>query len=422
MPARRTLGLRLCAFRSWVALCAGALIGASGPAQARDDALWAAAQAEQGAVLKTLERLANTESGSGDAQGLGELGNWLEGELRAAGATVTRSRSLGPIAADNIVARLEGRGTRKLLLMAHMDTVYERGTLARAPFRVEDQRAYGPGIADAKGGIAVILHTLKLLQQAGFRDYAAITALFNTDEERGSLGSRDLIRRLAAESDAVLSFEPTATPKEIMVRATSGGAAVHVNVKGRAAHSGVNPEAGVNALVEAADIVLRTLDLDDKARDLRFNWTIGRGGSVPNIIPEEANLEANVRYVREADLEAALKLLDERLAKKRLPESQIKVNVLRGRPAFIADDAGRRLIEKAQAIYKEVGGEIGVLPLTGGGTDAAYAAQSGKPVLEGLGLPGAGYHSNSAEYVALDAVPRRLYLALRLIIDISQGK
>jgi glutamate carboxypeptidase len=420
MPARHTPGLRL--FRLCASAWIGALIAAPAFAQTRDETLWAAAQAEQGALLKTLERLASTESGSGDAPGLNELGNWLESELRALGAAVTRSRSMGPIAADNIVARLEGRGTRKLLLMAHMDTVYERGTLVRAPFRVEAQRAYGPGIADAKGGIALILHTLKLLQQRGFRDYAAITVMFNTDEERGSLGSRDLIRRLAGEADVVLSFEPTSTPQEIMVRAASGGAAVHVNVKGRAAHSGVNPEAGVNALVEAADIVLRTLDLDDKARDLRFNWTIGRGGSVPNIIPEEANLEANLRYVREADLEATLKVLDERLAKKRLPESQIKVNVLRGRPAFIAGDAGQRLIEKAQAIYREVGGEIGVLPLTGGGTDAAYAAQSGKPVLEALGLPGAGYHSNSAEYVALDAVPRRLYLALRLVMDLAQGQ
>lgn len=408
--------------RPLVALCAGLAIAAASPAQTRDEALWAAATAEQAALLKTLERVVTIETGSGDAQGLNELGNLLETELRALGATVTRSRSVGPVAADNIVARIEGRGGRKLMLMAHMDTVYERGTLARAPFKVEAGKAYGPGIADDKGGIAVILHTLRLLQQRGFRDYGAITVLFNTDEERGSAGSRDLIRRVAGEHDAVLSFEPTGTPREGLTLATSGIAAVHVQVKGRAAHAGANPEAGVNALVEASDIVLRTLDLDDKARGLRFNWTIGKGGAVSNIIPEEASLEANVRYGKPEDLDAALKVLDDRLAKKRLAESEIKVNVLRGRPAFVADAEGRRMVDKAVAIYKEVGGELAVVPLTGGGTDAAYAAQSGKPVIESLGLPGFGYHSNSAEYVAVDAIPRRLYLGVRMVMDLAQGK
>jgi len=411
--------------RAWprlaaVLACAMLCLGAS--AQTRDDSLWTAVQAEQGAVLKTLERLVGIETGSGDAQGLTDLGALLESELKALGAAVTRHRSAGPVAADNIVGRIEGSGGRHLMLMAHMDTVYERGTLARAPFKVEGARAYGPGIADDKGGIAVILHTLKLLKQRGWRDYGAITVLFNTDEERGSNGSRELIQRTAAEHDTVLSFEPTTMPREVMTLATSGIASVYVQIKGRAAHAGANPEAGVNALVEASDLVLRTLDLDDKARGLRFNWTIGKGGGVANVIPEEASLEANVRYGRAEDLEATLKLLDERVAKKRLPDAQIKVTVLRGRPAFVADAQGRRLVDKAVAIYREVGGELGVVPLTGGGTDAAYAALAGKPVVEGLGLPGFGYHSNSAEYVDADAIPRRLYLAMRMLMDVAQGK
>jgi glutamate carboxypeptidase len=403
-----------------VLACAMLCLGAS--AQTRDDSLWTAVQAEQGAVLKTLERLVGIETGSGDVQGLTDLGALLESELKALGATVTRHRSAGPVAADNIVGRIEGSGGRRLMLMAHMDTVYERGTLARAPFKVEGARAYGPGIADDKGGIAVILHTLKLLKQRGWRDYGAITVLFNTDEERGSNGSRELIQRTAAEHDTVLSFEPTTMPREMMTLATSGIASVYVQIKGRAAHAGANPEAGVNALVEASDLVLRTLDLDDKARGLRFNWTIGKGGGVANVIPEEASLEANVRYGRAEDLEATLKLLDERVAKKRLPDAQIKVTVLRGRPAFVADAQGRKLVDKAVAIYQEVGGELGVVPLTGGGTDAAYAALAGKPVVEGLGLPGFGYHSNSAEYVDADAIPRRLYLAMRMLMDVAQGK
>jgi glutamate carboxypeptidase len=107
---------------------------------------------------------------------------------------------------------------------------------------------------------------------------------------------------------------------------------------------------------------------------------------------------------------------------KKLPKSEITIAPERGRPAFNAGEGGRRLVDQTVAIYKEAGGTLTVIPRTGGGTDAAYAALSGKPVIESLGLPGFGYHSNQAEYVDLDAIPRRLYLATRLIMDLSNQK
>jgi glutamate carboxypeptidase len=143
---------------------------------------------------------------------------------------------------------------------------------------------------------------------------------------------------------------------------------------------------------------------------------------VSNIIPDEANLEANIRYARKADLEQLLKTLEERIAKQRLPKSVVKITVEYGRPAFEADAEGKRMVNKAVAIYKEAGNDLTVIDRTGGGTDAAYAALNGKPVIESLGLPGFGYHSNTAEYVMIDAIPRRLYLATRMIMDLAQGK
>jgi glutamate carboxypeptidase len=388
----------------------------------KNEALLAVATAEQPAVVKTLERLVNIETGTADAIGLASMGTFLEAELKALGATVTRSKATEGVAADNIVGRIEGKGTRKIMLMAHMDTVYARGTLEKAPFRIDGNRAFGPGIADAKGGIAVILHTLKLLKAQGFTDYSAITVMFNTDEERGSLGSKDLIRSLAKEHDAILSFEPNLALREAMVLATSGGASVRATFKGKAAHSGVNPEAGVNAMVESADFILRTLDLDNKDKAFRFNWTVGTGGKTHNIIPDEAVIEANLRYSNPEHLSEAMKVLQELAAKPRLEGSQITVKLNMGRPAFNAGVEGRRLVDKAIAIYKDVGPEMVILPITGGGTDAAYAAMDGKPVLEGLGLPGFGYHSTQAEYVMIDSIPRRLYLASRLVMDLAQGK
>lgn len=396
--------------------------GAIAQTSSRDEALFSAATVEQPAVIKTLERLVTIETGTGDAVGMSAMANFLETELKSLGATVMRRKAEANIVGDNIVAKIEGKGKRNIMLMAHMDTVYVRGTLEKAPFRVDGNRAFGPGIADAKGGIAVILHTLKLLKARGFNDFATITVLFNTDEERGSLGSRDLIQELAKQNDAILSFEPNLAIREMMVLATSGIATVRVKFVGKAAHSGANPEAGVNAMVEAADFMLRNLDIDNKDKAFRFNWTVGSMGTVPNIIPDSTSIDANIRYIKPEDLTAAVKLVEERALKPRLAGSQISVQLIMGRPAFNANQESKRLVEKAVAIYKEAGSDMVIIPSTGGGTDAAYAGLDGKPVVEGLGLPGFGYHSNQAEYVMIDAIPRRLYLASRMIMDVAQGK
>lgn len=399
-----------------------ACLSTSAWAQARNEALLSAATAEQPATVKTLERLVNIETGTGNAEGMSAMGQLLEAELKALGATVTRHKAEAGVAGDNIVGRIQGQGGKNILLIAHMDTVYVKGTLAKAPFRIDGNRAFGPGIADDKGGIAVMLHALRILKAQGFNGFGTITAMFNTDEEKGSFGSRDLIQQLASQHDFVLSFEPTLALKENLTLATSGIAYAEARVKGKASHAGAAPELGVNALVEAADLVLRTQDIDDKAKGLRFNWTVGKSGEVSNIIPDEAVLNADMRYARNEDLEAAIKKLEAGAAKKRLAEAQVEVKVTRGRPAFNAGTEGRKLVDKAVAIYKEVGAELAVIERTGGGTDAAYAALGGKPVIESLGLPGFGYHSNQAEYVMIDAIPRRLYLATRMIMDLGQGK
>ena len=391
-------------------------------AQKRDNVLFDAATAEQPAVLKTLEQLVNIESGTGNAEGIAAAGTYLEGQLKALGFSVTRSKAAGNVVGDNIVGTLKGKGGKNLLLLSHMDTVYLKGTLATAPFRVEGNKAYGPGIADDKGGNAVILHTLKLLKDYGVRDYGSITVLFNTDEEKGSFGSRDLIQEEAKKADYVLSFEPTSAEGEKFSMGTSGIAYVQANIKGKASHAGAAPEQGINAVVEAADLVLRTLDIDDKAKGLRFNWTIIKGGAVNNIIPDSATVNADVRYARSEDFEAAMKTLEERAQKKKVPGAEVAIVVTRGRPAFNAGEGGKKLIDKAMGFYREAGGVVEVEERTGGGTDAAYAALSGKPVIESLGLPGFGYHSNKAEYVMIDAIPRRLYMAARLIMDLGAGK
>jgi glutamate carboxypeptidase len=409
----------------------------------RNEALFAAATAAKPATIETLKNLVNIETGSGNAEGMAEMSNFLEGQLKAMGASVTRSKaaanSVSKPVGENIYGTIKGTGSKKILMMAHMDTVHVKGTIAKLPWRIETgtekvktptgevdrafERAYGPGIADAKGGVVTILGAVKMLQAQGFKDFAQITMLFNTDEEIGSYGSRALIQKLAGEHDVTLSYEPTsAVPAEAMIHAASGSLPVMVNFKGKSAHAGAEPEKGINALVEMSDFVISTMTLDNQAKALRFNWTIGTGGTVANIIPDSASLTATLRYLNPADKDEAIAKLKERIANKKLAGSEITLTIPEGRPSFVANAAGKALVAKAVEIYKEVGGRIFVVPVTGGGTDAGYAALSGKPVLEALGLPGFGYHSNQEEYADIGAIPRRLYLSSRLIMDIAQGK
>jgi glutamate carboxypeptidase len=381
-----------------------------------DAALLKAATAEAPALTKTLQQLVEIETGSGDAEGLAAMGSLLETRLRALGGTTERVKPMGEALGDIIVARWQGKGQGKILLIAHMDTVYQRGALARAPFKLvgspQGELAYGPGVADDKGGVALILHTIGLLTP---RDYAELTVAINTDEERGSLGSGPIITELSKGKSAVLSFEPTGYP-EAMVNGTSGTNTVIVTIKGKSAHAGAAPESGINALAEAAHVISATRDLDQGPGKLRFNWTVvNQDRGVRNIIPDSVTLIGDLRIIDMAEFEPFKRALGQRLAVPSQPGAVVNYEVRLNRPPFNVTPASMALIEEAQATYARLGRKLKLMPRTGGGTDAAFAALAGVPVLEALGLPGAGYHTTDAEYVYLEAVPSRLYLAASLI-------
>jgi glutamate carboxypeptidase len=398
-----------------------ALAAAATPALAAPDAaLQKAATAAAPATLALLERLVSIESGSSDAAGVVAIGNLLADELAARGAVVERIKPRPGTHGDIIVGRLQGKGRGKLLLIAHMDTVYPHGSLARTPWRVENGKAFGPGIADDKGGLAVILAALRLVTPA---DYGELTIAFNTDEELGSVGSGDIITGLARGKTAVLSFEPTLPDRqEGLIAGTSGTNTVTVHVTGKAAHAGNNPELGNNALVEAAHVIAVTKDLDEGQGKRRFNWTqVVQGGGARNMIPDDVTLVGDLRDVSDERVHAFEAELKQRLATPSVPGTRVDVTVRINRPAFTADAGGLKLIELARKHYQDVGGPLLPLaPRIGGGSDAGFAARAGVPVLEALGLPGFGYHSSAEEYVVIDAIPRRLYLAASLIRSLGR--
>ena len=208
---------------------------------------------EKAPLLDTLRELVSIESGSGDRAGLDKIADLIAARLQAlggtvelveAGADVYRMFDTPALIGKMVLARFAGAGTKKILLIAHMDTVYLRGMLAQQPFRIDGNRAYGLGISDDKHGIAVILHTIAILRQMQFRDYGELTVLINGDEEISSPGSRALLTRLGAEADAVLSFESSPVASDRLELVTAGIGAFLLKVEGRASHAGAAPEQG----------------------------------------------------------------------------------------------------------------------------------------------------------------------------------
>lgn len=394
-------------------------------AHAADDKLLAAARAAQPAVIESLREMVLIESGSSDVAGVNKMADYTEARLRALGAATERIPS-GAGRPDMVKGTFTGSGKRNFLLLAHMDTVYQKGILATEPYRQDGNKLYGPGIADDKGGIAVILHSLALLRDAGWRDYGKLVVLFNPDEEVGSRGSGEMIATLGEQADFVLSYEPTAAKavakEEGVLLAAAGTALATLEVKGRSSHAGAAPEQGRNALIELAHQLLATENVAKGIPGAQLNWTRAEAGTAGNQIPDLAKAHGDVRITAFGAEKPLLAALQAKVAEsKRVPDTQTTVTLTVGRPAFVAGARGKAIAEKAQAIYAELDGRKLMLhPITGGGTDAGFAGRSGKPaVLESLGLAGWGYHARD-EYIEIDSIVPRLYLTARLLPTLAK--
>lgn len=387
---------------------------------------------EQQAYLDTLQELVSIESGSADIDGLNRIADRIAARLRALGGDVefveppagmVRFQNTPPRTGKSVVGRFRGTGSGRILLLAHMDTVYPRGMLASQPFRVEGDRAYGLGIADDKHGVALILHLIATLKALDFSDYGLITVQINGDEEVSSAGSRTLITRLGSEHDLVLSFESAGGEDSIRLT-TSGIAAVQLKVTGRASHAGAAPEAGRNALYELAHQILQTRDLSNVATGVKMNWTLASAGSARNVIPAEAHATADVRVLRVSDYDVIERQIRDRLRTQLIADTTVEMVFERARPPLEPSAAARAVAAHARRIYLEIGRELDVQDRApGGGTDAAFAALSSRAaVLEGFGLKGFGAHSDASEFVEVSSIVPRLYLATRLVMDAALGK
>lgn len=389
---------------------------------APDPRVLAAAEKAQPALIESLKEMVLIESGSADKAGLAKMVTLIDQRLQALGFKTERHR-VGD-SADTVIGTRHVSGKARIMLLAHMDTVYPPGVLASQPVKVQGNRLYGPGSADAKGGIAVILHALQLLLDAGWRDFATLTVVVNGDEETGSASSGELIAQLGAQHDTVLSFEPSAAKSvvggEPLTLGTAGVGTATLEVKGRASHAGAAPEQGRNAVIELAHQLLQTRDIAKDIPGAQLNWTTLRTDNPNNQIPALAVAVGDVRILQPGADEKLKAALQAQLAERLVSDTEVSLKFELHRPPFVAGERGRKLFDQAKAIYAEIDRPLGSGAMGGGGTDAAFAARSGKPVvLESFGLPGSGYHAKD-EYIEIDSIVPRLYLASRLLVELGR--
>jgi glutamate carboxypeptidase len=401
-------------------------------AQSKDEAVYSLARQHEPALLATLKEICHIETGSREPEGLAALADLIANRLQEQGGRVERVSANTdvykmedtPEQIGNMVkASWQGKGTRKILLIAHMDTVYPKGMLAKQPFRIDGNRAYGLGIADDKQGVAAIMHVVTMLRTLKYDGYGTLTVLINGDEEISSPGSRALLMRLGSEHDVVMSFEASRIESDKLALATAGIASVNLTVSGRASHAGSAPHLGVNALYEMAHQILQTRDLSDATTGVKMNWTMARAGVTRNMIPPQATASADVRVLRVEDYDGVEKKLRARIQNKLLSDSKVEMTFERRRPPLESNAASKAFAAYAQRVYAELGRTLVVDAIAeGGGTDAAFAAlQSKGAVVERFGLQGFGAHTTDAEYVLIDSIVPRLYLATRLIMDAGRG-
>jgi len=386
--------------------------------------------AQRAAYLQTLEALVSIESGSYDIEGLTRIAELIAGRLRSLGGeTELLNLNSGAERFDDtpeeigpaVSSRFVGTGSVDLLLLAHIDTVYERGMGSEQPFRIDGDRVYGLGIADDKHGVALILHTIEVLQAMNFNGYGTISVLINSDEEVSSPGSRFLLEQMGSEHDVVLSYE--GAPIDALGLATSGIGAITLRVTGQASHAGERPEDGRNALYELAHHILRMRELSRPDEGVKVNWTVAKAGSVRNAIPAYAEASADVRVTRVSDWYDIEQQVQDLVGEQLIPDTAVEVVADFRRPPLEMSEESLRLANHLAELYSEIGYSLEVVsePI-GGGTDAAFAALStDAPVIEGMGVTNFGSHSNNQEYIHLEAIEPRLFLSVRSIVDISRN-
>jgi glutamate carboxypeptidase len=313
---------------------------------------------------------------------------------------------------DHLLARFPGPAERRpALVLGHFDTVWPHGTLAKMPFRVEDGRAYGPGTYDMKAGLTIFLTLMEYRLSGPTRP---VRALFTSDEEIGSPTSRGLIEDLARQCAYALVLEPPLADGSLKT-ARKGVGRFRLEVQGRAAHAGVAPQEGRNAIVELAHQILRIQELQDLQAGTTLNVGVIQGGTTSNVVPAAAFADIDVRAAALAEAERVERAL--RSLEPVTPGTRMSVSGSFGRPPMERSPAIAALFDHARGIGRALGLEL-TEGSTGGGSDGNFTAALGVPTLDGLGVRGGGAHADD-EHILIDSLTERAALLDALLRELK---
>lgn len=304
-----------------------------------------------------------------------------------------------------------GDGDEQVLVLCHMDTVWDEGQL---PFRIEGNKAYGPGIFDMKGGAIQALWAIKALKDLKLTLNKKIVFLFNSDEEVGSITSRNIIETEAKKSKVVLIPEPTQENTGALKTARKGWGLFKLKVKGVAAHAGNHHDQGINALEELAHQIIYLQGLTDYSVGSTVNIGIAKGGTRGNVVPAEAEAEIDIRVKTLKEAQRLEELI--RNLQPKLKGTSLTVEGAINRPPMERTEATGELVKKAQIIARELGFELKETSV-GGASDGNFTAALGIPTLDGIGAVGAGPHAEY-EHIIIDDLPRRSALLAHLLQEI----
>ena len=373
---------------------------------------WARPRAAEMSAL--LGELVSIESPSTDPAGVAEVARRLARELEPLGleAELVPVAGAGPI----LVGRVPPGGARPrpVMLLGHLDTVWPLGTLAARPIRIEDDRLYGPGAYDMKAGLVVAVYALRALRARG--PLPPVTVFFSPLEEVDCGPYRAGMEAAMKASGAVLGFEP-AWPGGAVKTARKGSGSFVVRARGRAAHAGADLGRGANAILDIAHQAVRASALTDLERGLTVNVGVIRGGIRPNVVPEHAEAEFDVRFRTLADGHRAEQAFG--ALTPVVPGVTLEViggvhypPLERGPHVVAVYDEARRVARDMGVDLKEVA--------SGGASEASFAAALGVPTLDGLGADGDGAHAVD-EHVVISSLPERAALAAGLIARLSEA-
>jgi len=355
-------------------------------------------------ALALLETLVNMDSPSPDKNLLDQFARFTGSQCEEIGGRVeyVPAERFG----DHLRVRFDGGPGERILLLGHMDTVFSAGEADRRPFRIENDRATGPGVFDMKAGIVLIWAAIRAVGELP----RPVTILLTSDEEVGSGSSRQLIEAEAVLAKAVLVLEPS-LPRGFLKTARKGVGRFTVKAIGRAAHAGIEPERGVNSIEEIAHQVLQVQRLSDPARGTTVTVGIVQGGSRVNVVPAEAAIEIDVRISSNEEAERVTQAI--RHLQPRLPDASLQIRGGINRPPMERNADTVRLFNIARDIAAQLGMELGE-GSTGGASDGNFTSAMGVPTLDGLGAIGDGAHTPN-EFIELPSLPERAALIGGLI-------